>query len=326
MKLKILNFLMAFISLSSFAQTSELQIIPLKQPFILPRIELFGVQFGYPVTNFNIHLQADVNLNEKFTFSAKFDPSYWDMSKYILSSTSDNLTKLKPAKEYGVGFEMTLFTTTRSEEKKLIIKSEVVSQTYEYQNIKQTYLPVQYDAPLQTRLRGGLQGYTGCTRARKSNSNERIILLDREYPAIKAADGTVLNQWNPSIVNTIFIYGGLSFKRINYFQAIFNSSKQFGTWRTTKAFFFDVMFSPSIKVGDVVHANTTYIVNGSYKKMPFGFRIGQEIISFSGENSKSGMSASWEVGMLPGVGKFPVYAKMSIGFGLNFQKNPPVTF
>jgi hypothetical protein len=125
-------------------------------------------------------------------------------------------------------------------------------------------------------------------------------------------------------VNTVFIYGGLSFKRINYFQAIFNVSKQYGTWRTTKAFFFDIMFSPSIKVGDVQHANSTFIVNDSYKKMPFGFRIGQEVIRFKGEKTKSGTSVSWEVGMLPGVGKFPVYAKTSIGFGLNFEKTPAV--
>lgn len=326
MKSKILIFLMTFIGLSSFAQTSELQIIPLKQPFILPHIELFGLQFGYPVSNFNLHLQADVNLNEKFTVSAKFDPSYWDMSKYILNGTTDNLIKLKPAKEYGVGIEMTLFTTTRSEEKKLITKTEVISETYQYQNIQQTYLPVQYDVPLQTRLRAGLQGYTGCTRARKSNTDDRIIIAGTEYAAIKAADGTILNEWNPSIVNTVFIYGGLSFKRINYFQAIFKVSKQYGTWRTTRSLFFDVMFSPSIKVGDVQHADKTFIVNDSYKKMPFGFRIGQEMISFKGENSKAGVSTSWEVGMLPGVGKFPVYAKMSIGIGLNFEKTPTVTF
>lgn len=326
MKSKILSFLMVLFGLSTFAQTSELQIIPLKQPFILPRVEFFGLQFGYPVSNFNIHLQADVNLSEKYTFNAKFDPSYWDMSKYILSSTSDNLTKLKSAKEYGLGFEMTLFTTHKTMEKRLIIKSEVISETYEYKNIKETYLPINYSVPMQTRLRAGLQGYTGCTRPRKSNSDEIITIGGTEYAAIKTSDGTVLNEWNPSIVNTFFLYGGLSFKRINYFQAIFNVSKQYGTWRTSKSFFFDIMFSPSIKVGDVVHSNITYVVNESYKKMPFGFRIGQEIVSFKGEKAKTGITSSWEVGMLPGVGKYPIYAKMSIGFGLNFEKTPDVVF
>lgn len=321
-RIKIVSFLL-LVSFSIIAQNPE--IIPIKQPLILPRIEFFGVQFGSPISNFNLHLQSDINLSDKISLKVMFDPSYWDMKKAILQGSSDNLIKLKSAKEYGAGFELTIKTKYKSSEKKLIIKEEVISQDYEKTVVKQTYRPVSCEVPVQTRIRGGFQGYSSCVRPRKSNSDARITIADKEYAAIVTPDGTFLNEWNPSQVNSLFLYGGLSIKKLNYLQVVFKGSKEYGEWRSTRSYYFDVMYAPSISVGIVKLANGEFEVNDSYLKQHLGFRFGQEMVMFD-TGKKTGMSASFEVGMLPGVGKFPVYAKMSIGTGLNFQKNPPVSF
>lgn len=323
MRHTITCLLFVLVYFSTKAQNPE--IIPLKQPLILPRIEFFGVQFGSPVSNFNLHLQADVNLNDNVSFKVMLDPSYWDMKKAILQGSSDNLIELKSTMEYGAGFELTIKTKYKNSTKKLIIKEEVLSQDYEKTIVKQTYRPVSCEVPVQTRIRGGVQGYRSCVRPRLSNSDERITLLGKESAAIKTSDGTILNEWNPSQVSTLFLYGGFAIKKLNYLQVVFKGSKEYGQWRSTRNYYFDVMYAPLINIGIVKHTNGEFEVNDSYHKQHLGFRFGEEMVMFN-TGKKTGMSASFEVGMLPGAGKFPVYAKMSIGVGLNFQKDLPVTF
>lgn len=323
MKPIFLTFLTLFYALSVFSQTPEVK--PIKQPLILPRIEFFGVQFGSAISNFNLHLQTDVNLSDKISLKAILDPSYWDMKKAILQGSSDNLIKMKSAIEYGAGFEFTIKSKYTNTTKKLIIKEEVLSQDYEKKVVKQTYRPVSCEVPVQTRIRGGLQGYRTCVRPKLFNSDERITMSGSESPAIKTSDGTILNEWNPSQVNTMFLYGGLSIKKINYLQVIFKGTKEYGEWRNHRSYFFDVMFAPSISVGIVQRTNGEFDVSESYHKQHLGFRFGQEMLMFN-TGKKTGMSVSFEAGMLPGVGKFPVYGKMSIGVGLDFFKKDPVTF
>jgi len=336
MKKIFLSIALVSISLLSFAQNSydsesaknstEPEIVTIKQPLIEPRIEIFGMQFGFPVSNFYVNLQADINLSEKLSLTAKFDPSDWDMKKAVFSSTSDNLIALKSAKEYAAGFELTLFTKYKLAEKRLILNSETISHGLDYDVVRKTYRPVTYNVPTQVRLRAGLQGYSSNVRPKKYNSTERITLTGTEYPAIKAADGTVLDEWNPSAVNAVMVYGGLSFKKINYFEAVFKSTHQYGVWRHTSNVFFDVFYAPLISVGNVKHTSVEYDVNDSYSKQPFGFRFGRQMTAYARAKTKFGLSVSWEAGMLPGIGKFPLYGKTSIGLTFNYVKIPPVVF